>query len=106
MMRRQARVDGTHDDRKADFKACGCTVVDLHATGISGLPDFLLGCMGANHLVECKDPSTPYGRAGLSKSQARFAGQCNGGPVYVVETMSDVLELIVLWRTRKRMVRP
>lgn len=105
-MGRHARADGTHYDRKADFEACGCTVVDLHATGISGLPDFLVGCIGANHLVECKDPSTRYGRAGLSQSQTRFSGHWKGGPVYVVETLQDVLDLIAVWRTRKRMVRP
>ena len=101
-MRRAARTDGTHVARKSDFEACGCTVVDLHATGIAGLPDFLIGCLGVNHLVECKDPDTAYGREGLNQRQTRFAQHWNGGPVEVVRTLEDVLGLVAYWRTHTR----
>lgn len=106
-MRRQliARRDGTHDARTKDFIDCGCTVVDLHATGIPGLPDICVGCLGLNHLVEIKDNSTAYGRAGLNANQSAFQRDWNGGPVYVVATLSDVIELVKLWRCRKRVAR-
>jgi hypothetical protein len=96
-----ARMDGTHNARRRDFEECGCTVLDTHAIRIPGFPDFIVGCIGVNHLVECKDLSTDYGRAGLNANQQHFARDWNGGPVFVVGTQSDVIELVKIWRTRK-----
>lgn len=103
-MRRHAlasRRDGTHDARKRDFEVCGCTVLDTHAVDIPGFPDFIVGCLAENHLVECKDPATAYGRQGLNETQSGFARHWNGGPLYVVMTQNDVIELVRTWRLRK-----
>lgn len=99
------RRDGTHDSRKHNFEQCGCTVCDLHNAGIAGFPDFVVGCLGVNHLVECKDDATAYGRKGLNANQTMFARHWNGGPVFVVATQSDVIELVHIWRTRKEAMR-
>ena len=97
----RSRKDGTHDARARDFAVIGCTVLDMHAIGIAGVPDFVVGCLGVDHLVECKDSETAYGRAGLSESQSAFARGWNGGPVAIVRSTDDVIALVEQWRKRK-----
>lgn len=95
-----ARRDGNHDALKRDFLACGCTVLDTHMIGrdLPGFPDFVVGCMGANYLVDAKDLSTAYGRAGLNGNQTAFARHWNGGPIFEVTCTDDVLDLVHTWR--------
>lgn len=95
---RVTRRDGTHDARKSDFLSLGCTVADLHMAGLAGFPDIVVGCMGANHLVEIKDTSTAYGRKGLNANQSNFARHWNGGPVFVVACTDDCIDLVNTWR--------
>lgn len=98
MRRPLAKRDHNHDDLSKDFERLGCTVLDAHASGIPGQPDLIVGCMGINHLVEIKNLSTAYGRAGLSPTQNAFARDWGGGPVYTVTCTQDVIELVQLWR--------
>lgn len=98
MGRHLARRDGNHDALKRDFEACGCTVIDTHAVGLPGFPDYVVGCLGVNHLVDAKDRSTAYGRAGLNANQTAFARHWNGGPIFEVTCTEDVLDLVNIWR--------
>lgn len=97
-----SRRDGNHDALTREFEALGCTVLDAHASGIAGQPDVIVGCVGHNHLVEYKDMTTAYGRAGLSVTQTAFARDWNGGPVYVATCADDCLALVQAWRARAR----
>lgn len=94
----QGRRDGNHDDRVQDFIALGCSVAELTNTGLPGWPDLVVGCVGVNHLVEIKDRSTRYGRAGLSESQREFDAAWRGSHVEEVATASDVIEAVSRWR--------
>lgn len=93
--------DGNHDAIVAVFVQLGCTVMDLHESGVKDGPDLAVGCMGRTEVVEVKNPETSYGRAGLQPSQATWAMNWRGSPVYEVRDRTDVVELVQLWRKRK-----
>ena len=100
--RRSGRDAGQKDGNHAAFvillEQLGCSVVELHNAGVPGLPDLVVGCIGATHLVEVKNPDTRYGRAGLSSTQSAFARDWRGSPVWPVSTADDVIDLVRLWR--------
>lgn len=100
MSRFARRRDGNHAALTKAFEQLGCGVVDLSHAGIPGWPDVVVGCLGHNHLVEFKDLSTAYGRAGLNDNQKAFAGEWRGGSVYVVATVEHVHFLVNNWRRR------
>lgn len=93
-MIRKARKDANHSEIVATLSALGCTVVDLSAAGISGLPDLLVGVAGRTLLVEVKNRATRYGRAGLSKEQADFAQLWRGEPVAEVSSINEAIALV------------
>lgn len=95
---RRAKKDANHDALAAVFRQMGCSVADLVSTGIPGWPDICVGAVGLNHLVECKNPETAYGRAGLNANQQAFARDWRGGKVYTVATTEDVITLVNRWR--------
>lgn len=76
----------------------GCSVCDLHAAGVEGLGDFLVGCLGVTHIVEVKNPETRYGRAGLSVTQQKFNLGWRGEPMVAVSTLLEVDALVQNWR--------
>jgi hypothetical protein len=96
--RRAARKDKNHDDLKEVFEQLGCTVVDMHATGIPGWPDMAVGLMGTTHLVEVKNLENWYGKAGLNANQTAFGQTWRGGQIYVVATPEHVTALVQNWR--------
>lgn len=100
MGRRQkpARRDGTQREIVDTFVALGCSVVDMAACGVEDFPDLVVGCIGVTHLVEVKDPSTRYGRAGLTDGQARFARDWRGGQVWVCTSALEAQALVINWR--------
>ncbi len=95
--RRRVRRDGNHAEIAGAFKQLGCSVADMAAAG-DGFPDLVVGCMGVNRLVEVKDPTTRYGRAGLSESQRRFNEEWRGEPMVAVSTIDEAAELVAQWR--------
>lgn len=100
--RAKARKDGNHDEIVARFEALGCTVAQLHAAGVAGWPDLVVGLLGANRLVEIKNPDTRYGRAGLNTNQQAFNRGWRGEPMFTVCTEDEVTVLVQNWRRNAR----
>lgn len=96
--RHRGSKDRNHDALADAFRALGCSVVDLHATGIPGWPDVAVGCIGRTYLVEFKNPATAYGRAGLTAEQSAFARDWRGSAPCVATCVEDVVVLVQRWR--------
>lgn len=94
MARRRGRKDGNHDAVVAAFRAAGASIADMHACGVPGFPDIAIGVSGGTHLVEIKDPSTRYGRAGLSSNQTGFSAEWRGSPVFIVTSELEAIALV------------
>lgn len=93
-MRHRARKDKNHGELKAAFHDMGCSVADLHNTGLPGWPDVVVGVMSRNHLVEFKNPESRYGRAGLNSNQQAFAAEWRGGKLFCVSSVDEVAALV------------
>lgn len=96
-----SRKDDNHWEIRSAFIQLGCSVVDTSLPPEPGFPDFLVGCMGVNHLVDAKNPLTAHGRAGLSVSQTLFNQRWNGEPVVTASTVDEVASLVQKWRLRR-----
>lgn len=103
--RPKARKDGNHGEIVARFEALGCTVAQLHAAGVAGWPDLVVGLLGANRLVEIKNPETAYGRAGLNKNQQEFNRDWRGEPMFTVCSEDEVTAIVTNWRRAAHVVR-
>lgn len=88
ILRHARRRDGNSKELEARARAMGVQVEPFETR--AGRPDAVWGGWGVTFLVEYKDPSTRYGRAGLAVDQARFALTWRGGPIRVVATPDDV----------------
>ena len=97
-MTRRGKKDHNHDEIVGRFLALGCTVVEVHDTGIAGLPDLVVGCIGRNFLVEVKNPETRYGRAGLNGNQTAFARDWRGAAVIHVYSVDEATAVVQNWR--------
>lgn len=93
-----AKRDANHNTVADRFRALGCSVADLPATGIPGFPDTLVGCLGVTHLVEIKNLETRYGRAGLNANQTAFARDWRGSKVWTVCTEDEATAVVQNWR--------
>jgi hypothetical protein len=100
-MRKRSRKDGNHNELVKVFEQLGCSVAQLHAVGIPGFPDLVVGCMGSNRLVECKSNATAYGRAGLNANQSAFNRDWRGERMYTVSSPDEVIALVTNWRKAK-----
>lgn len=94
----RGRKDNNHDAIVIAFRALGCSVVEMHAVGIPGMPDLAVGCVGKTHLVEVKNPASAYGRAGLNPYQTAFAAEWRGEPVVIVKSEDEAAALAINWR--------
>lgn len=94
----RARKDANHNAIVRRFQQLGCSVIELHAIGIPGCPDLGVGLLGRTELVECKDPSTHYGRAGLNPNQTAFARDWRGGKVWLCSSEDEATALVQNWR--------
>lgn len=101
MRRPVSKKDGNHDDIVRAFEQLGCSVAQLHHSGIAGWPDLVCGVIGVNHLVEVKNPETRYGREGLNQNQQAFARDWRGGKLYAVSTVDECAHLVRNWRQPK-----
>ena len=97
-MTRRSSKDHNHDAIVKRFQALGCSVIEMHATGIPGFPDLAVGAVGVTHLVEIKNPDTPYGRKGLNDNQTTFARDWRGEKVWVARSEDDATLLVQRWR--------
>jgi hypothetical protein len=95
---RRGKKDGNHDAIVARLESLGCTVAQMHACGVPGFPDVAVGAIGQTRLVEIKDPTTRYGRAGLNANQSVFARDWRGGQVYVITSPDEAAAFVQQWR--------
>jgi Holliday junction resolvase len=71
------------------LKACGVSVVDLHAVG-AGVPDVLCGYQGRSVLMEIKAREKAT-NASVRERQETFAREWKGSPVVTVRSEADAL---------------
>ena len=72
------------------LKAIGARVVNIREP-----IDLLIGFRGATHLMEVKTPSPGRPRGELTQQQQDFIAKWNGGPMWVVASVSEAIEAIV-----------
>ena len=86
-----AKKDANHMEIVRAFKKLGAEIIDLSPLGY-GVPDILVAVRRSAYLVEIKNPKTKYGRTGGNALQIAWAASwpC---PVYIVESIDDVLAL-------------
>ena len=94
----RSKKDANHDDIVALFRELGCSVIEMHATGIPGFPDLACGAIGRTHLVEVKNRETAYGRRGLNDNQTAFARDWRGERIYTVSSEDEVIAVVQNWR--------
>ena len=78
----------------AALRQVGASVVDTSAVGIAGFPDLVVGFRRSTFLLEVKNPTTRYGRAGLNANQRAALAVWNGAPPIVVRDMDEALRAI------------
>jgi hypothetical protein len=94
----RGKKDDNHDAIVLHFIKLGCTVAQLHAVGIAGFPDLVVGCIGRNFLVEVKNPATRYGKAGLNPNQSAFARDWRGAPIIHICSVDEATAVVQNWR--------
>ena len=72
------------------LKACGVSVVDLHAVG-GGCPDVLAGHQGRTVLMEIKASAKATHDATVRARQAAFVRDWRGGPIVTVRSEAEAL---------------
>lgn len=87
------KKDANHNDIVKAFKKLGADVIDLSNLGC-GVPDILVWCKGAWHLIDIKNPETAYGKRGLNPLQKTWAADWKGGAVYLVYNNDDVVNMV------------
>lgn len=89
-----ARTDANQPEIMAAARSIGASVFDTSKVA-NGFPDLVVAFRGLTHLVEVKNPKTHHGKAGLSKMQKDFSSTWEGGPVHVVYTGSQMIQLLI-----------
>jgi hypothetical protein len=85
--------DANHEPIVAALQAQGIPLIDLRQLG-GGTPDVLAEGRFGLQLLEIKNPSTKYGRKGLSPAQKRFATWWKGRRVKVVHDVHEALRAL------------
>lgn len=96
-LRRAAKRDANHGVIVDRFRALGCSVFETDRVG-EGFPDLVVGTLGLNFLVECKNPETRYGRAGLNGNQTAFNSAWRGDKVWLVCSEDEATAVVRNWR--------
>ncbi len=94
---RAAKVDDNHRAVGAVFRGYGATLQSLAMVG-HGCPDWLVGYMGRNRLVEVKDGGKEPARRALTPDQKDWHALWRG-EVDIVESVQDAEALIMKWGT-------
>lgn len=87
MARRAAKVDNNQKQIVQYLRACGFTVLHLHAVG-DGCPDLLAGKHGVNYLIEVKGK-----RGKLTPKQKTFHDEWRGQRM-VVRSIEDLESIL------------
>ena len=88
-----SQKDTNHHAIVAEFIRLGAQVADLTHVG-NGMPDILVYCRNATHLVEIKNPKNWYGKRGANKNQKTFAKNWPAKSIYIVRTIEDVAAFV------------
>jgi len=94
----RSRKDENHNAIVRRFQELGCSVIEMHATGIPGFPDLSVGCIGVTHFVEIKNRATAYGRAGFNANQTAFNRDWRGEKVWLCANEDEAAALVQNWR--------
>lgn len=101
MMRHNSK-DANHNAIVRRFKDLGCSVIEMHAIGIAGVPDIAVGLSGAKgrmtQLVELKNLDTAYGRKGFNPNQTAFDRDWRGEKVWLCHSEDEATALVSNWR--------
>lgn len=89
---RKKRTDGNQLKIMQQIRALGFQVISLHVVG-KGCPDLLASIRKQNILFEVKDPSQPKIGRKLTPQESDFHKLWDG-PVYIIETIEDVIKII------------
>lgn len=87
------RVDANQPDMTKLLRIMGASVQPIHVVG-KGCPDLLVGYDGLNYLLEIKDPIKPPSARKLTDDEQKWHENWRG-QVAVVETIGDVIEIIL-----------
>jgi hypothetical protein len=98
----RGKKDANHDAIVRRFQGLGCSVIEMHATGIPGFPDLAVGCVGITHLCEVKNRETQYGRAGLNANQTAFNRDWRGEKVWMCHNEDEATAIVQNWRRAVR----
>jgi len=96
-MRTAAKIDANQHEIVEAFRAHGCSVQSLAATG-KGVPDLLVGYLHRTHLVEVKDGSKVPSERRLTTDQVTWHGSWEGEPVYIASDVGSAMRMIEHWR--------
>ena len=90
---RAARIDDNQNEIVAQLRDIpGCTVWITSMVGHGG-PDFVIGWMGANSLIELKDGDKVPSKRKLTKDEKKFHAQW-AGQIDIAESFEDCLRII------------
>lgn len=76
----------------AELRARGLLVQQLHQG--DGVPDLIVCAAGRIVLCEVKDPAKKPSQRKLTPAQERWHARWSGAPVFVVETVDDVVAAV------------
>lgn len=93
-MRGRTRKDKNHQSIIDTIRRIGGEVLDISALG-QGKPDLVVRTRQGIQLAEIKNPANAYGKKGLTPLQRKWAGEWRGGPVYVLRTDDDAINLVL-----------
>ena len=92
-MKKYGRVDANQKEIVSYLRGIpGCKVLLLSSVG-SGCPDFCVGWMGVNYLIELKDGSKPPSQRKLTADEKKFHEQWPG-QVAVCNNLNECLTTI------------
>lgn len=89
----RTRKDANHHSIVDTIRKVGGSVIDISVMG-QGAPDLIVMTRKGIQLAEIKNTATSYGRKGLSTRQRKWAELWRGGPVYVLRTDQDAINLV------------
>ena len=91
-MRRANRVDANQVDVVRALREAGAFVRVINQG--EGLPDLLVGFRGKTFLMEVKDGDKMPSQRRLTDAEADFFANWTGGPLGIVESPRDALEML------------
>lgn len=92
IMRYAKKRDANEKQLTSFLRQIGADVLDCGSVG-SGHPDKIIRHKNKTYYAEIKNPSTSYGKKGLSASQIKWMND-TGNFIHVLRTEEDVKEML------------